>query len=217
MKTRSFWFVAVLATSLSVISCTEQKGPVREVVSNKDTYREAYIYAFPMIAAYKALYQFNVDKTNSQYKGPFNTVLNEARVFTYKDTSIVTPNSDTPYSLVQMDLRAEPIVLCVPKVEKGRYYTFEIADLYSQNYAYIGSRATGNDPGCYMVTGPGWKGTTPDGIKQVFPSETQFSLAVIRTQLFNPNDMDNVKRIQAGYKVQTLSEFTAAASPITRA
>ena len=58
-----------------------------------------------MIAAYKALYQFNVDKTNSQYKGPFNTVLNEARVFTYKDTSIVTPNSDTPYSIVQMDLR----------------------------------------------------------------------------------------------------------------
>jgi hypothetical protein len=131
-----------------------------------------------MIAAYKALYQFNVDRTNSQYKGPFNTVLNEARVFTYKDTSIVTPNSDTPYSIVQMDLRAEPIVLCVPKVEKGRYYTFEIADLYSQNYTYIGSRATGNDPGCYMVSGPGWSGPTPAGIKKVFPSETQFSLAV---------------------------------------
>ena len=183
MKRRLAFLAVLEMVAVAAISCTEQKGPVREVVSNKDTYREAYIYAFPMIAAYKALYQFNVDKTNSQYKGPFNTVLNEARVFTYKDTSIVTPNSDTPYSIVQMDLRAEPIVLCVPKVEKGRYYTFEIADLYSQNYAYIGSRATGNDPGCYMVSGPGWSGTTPPGIKKVFPSETQFSLAVIRTQL----------------------------------
>jgi len=208
MKTRTFWFVAVLATSLSAISCSRDNGPVREAVSNKDAYQEAYIYGFPMIAAYKALYQFNVDTTNSQYKGPFNKVLNEARVFTYKDTSIVTPNSDTPYSIVQMDLRAEPVVLCVPKVEKGRYYTFEIADLYSQNYAYIGSRATGNDPGCYMVSGPGWSGTTPAGIKKVFSSETQFSLAVIRTQLFNAHDMENVKKIQAGYKAQTLSAFT---------
>jgi hypothetical protein len=64
-----------------------------------------------------------------------------------------------------------------------------------------------------MVTGPGWIGTRPDGIKKVFPSETQFSLAVIRTQLFNPNDMDNVKKIQAGYKVQTLSEFTHQPPP----
>jgi hypothetical protein len=216
MKTRTFWLVVVLATSVSVISCSRDNGPVRQAVSNKDIYQEAYIYGFPMIAAYKALYQFNVDTTNSQYKGPFNTVLNEARVFTYKDTSIVTPNSDTPYSIVQMDLRAEPIVLCVPKVEKGRYYTFEIADLYSQNYAYIGSRATGNDTGCYMVSGPGWSGTTPAGIKKVFSSETQFSLAVIRTQLFNANDMENVKKIQAGYKAQTLSAFTHQPPPPTQ-
>ena len=145
---------ATLTLMLGWAGCSSQKpGPVREAESHKDIYQQAYVYGFPMIAAYKALYQFNVDKTNSQHKGPFNTIINEARVFTYKDTSIVTPNSDTPYSMVQMDLRAEPIVLCVPKVEKGRYYTFEIADLYSQNYAYIGSRATGNDPGCYMVTG----------------------------------------------------------------
>jgi hypothetical protein len=213
MKLRCVYVTAVVAAFVGISSCNKGNGPVREAVSHKDVYQEAYVYAFPMIAAYKALYQFNVDKTNSQYKGPFNTIVNEARVFTYKDTGIVTPNSDTPYSLVQMDLRAEPIVLCVPKVEKARYYTFEIADQYSQNYAYIGSRATGNDPGCYMVSGPSWNGTTPDGIKKVFPSETQFSLAVIRTQLFNPNDMDNVKKIQPGYKVQTLSEFTHQPPP----
>jgi hypothetical protein len=216
MKSRLAWFMALAAVSVGALSCNKESGRVREAVSNKDVYQEAYIYGFPMIASYKALYQFNVDTMNSQYKGPFNTVLNEARVFTYKDTSIVTPNSDTPYSLVQTDLRAEPIVLCVPKVEKGRYYTFEIADLYSQNYAYIGSRATGNDPGCYMVSGPGWSGATPAGIKKVFPSETQFSLAVIRTQLFNPSDMENVKKIQAGYKAQTLSAFTHQPAPPTQ-
>jgi hypothetical protein len=104
MKSRLAWFTVLAAVSVGAISCNKESGPVREAVSNKDVYQEAYIYGFPMIAAYKALYQFNVDKTNSQYKGPFNIILNEARVFTYKDTSIVTSNSDTPYSLVQMDL-----------------------------------------------------------------------------------------------------------------
>jgi hypothetical protein len=213
MKNRLACLVALAIVAVGATSCNKENGPVRQAVSNKDSYQEAYIYGFPMIAAYKAMYQFNVDKTNSQYKGPFNTVLNQARVFTYKDTSIVTPNSDTPYSVLQMDLRAEPIVLCVPKVEKNRYYTVEIADLYSQNYAYIGSRATGNDAGCFMISGPGWKGETPAGIKQVFPSETQFSMAVLRTQLFNANDMPNVVKIQAGYKAQTLSAFAHQPAP----
>lgn len=112
-----------------------------------------------------------------------------------------------------MDLRAEPVVLCVPKVEKNRYYSVQIIDMYTFNYAYIGSRATGNDAGCYMVAGPDWKGETPKGIKKVFNSETQFSAAGFRTQLFGPDDTPNVKKIQAGYKVQTLSQFLKQPAP----
>ena len=174
---------------------------------------EAYVYGFPMIAAYKALYQFNVDKTNSQYKGPFNTIWNDSKTSTPKDTAIVTPNADTPYSMVQADLRAEPIVLCVPEVEKGRYYSVQLTDMYSFNYGYIGSRATGNGAGCYMVAGPDWKGETPAGVAKVFRSETQFGLVIYRTQLFSPGDIDKVKKIQAGYRVQTLSAFLKQPAP----
>src|SRR5579863_2104923 len=174
---------------------------------------EAYIYGFPMIAAYKAMYEFNVDKSSSQYKGPFNQIASEARVFTYKDTAIVTPNSDTPYGLVQLDLRAEPMVLCVPSIEKKRYYSVMLADLYTDNYGYIGSRATGDDAGCFVIAGPDWKGAKPPGIKKVFNVETQFSLAIYRTQLFNPADMDNVKKIQAAYVVEPLSAFLKQPPP----
>ena len=83
----------LMAAMLSTFSC--RKNPADEAVSHTDDYQQAYVYAFPMIAAYKAMYQFNVDKTNPQYKGPFNTVLNTSQVFTPKDTAIVTPNSDT--------------------------------------------------------------------------------------------------------------------------
>jgi hypothetical protein len=112
--------------------------------------------------------RFNVDKTNTRYKGPFNRVLSDARVFTPKDTAIVTPNSDTPYAMLEVDLRAEPIVFCVPKVEKSRYYSAQLTDMYSFNYGYVGSRATGSDAGCYMIAGPDWKGDTTAGAKKVF-------------------------------------------------
>jgi len=205
----------VLVLTLAAAGCAGHGGhPGPGVFETKDIAESAYIYGFPMIANYKALYEFAIDKQSGQYKAPFNQIANEARVFTPKDTTIVTPNSDTPYSLLEMDLRVEPLVLCVPEVEKGRYYSVQLVDMYTFNVGYIGSRATGNGAGCYMVAGPNWKGATPVGIAKVFPLETDFGMAIYRTQLFNPADIDNVKKVQAGYKVQTLSQFLGQPAPI---
>ena len=187
--------------------------PIPGIAETKAIMEEAYIYGFPMVAAYKAMYEFNVDKSSSQYKTPFNEIWNDSQTFTPKDTAIPTPNSDTPYSMLQADLRAEPIVLCVPQVDKKRYYSVQLVDLYSFNYGYIGSRATGSDAGCYVVAGPRWQGEKPDGIAKVFRSETDFSFIIYRTQLFNAADMDNVKKVQAGYKVQPLSAFLGKPAP----
>ena len=79
--------------------------------------KQAFIYGVPMVTVYSTLYEFSVDKGNPQYKGPFNSILNVARVFTPDDTAFVTPNSDTPYTFIGPDLRAEPMVLTVPPME----------------------------------------------------------------------------------------------------
>lgn len=187
--------------------------PAPGIAETRSIMEEAYIYGFPMVAAYKAMYEFNVDKSSPQYKTPFNAIWNDSQTFTPKDTAIPTPNSDTPYSMLQADLRAEPIVLCVPKVDKSRYYSVQLVDLYSFNYGYIGSRATGSEAGCYLVAGPRWQGDKPPGIAKVFRSETDFSFIIYRTQLFNAADMDNVKKVQVGYKVQPLSAFLNQPAP----
>ena len=178
-----------------------------DVWEQKDIAEQAYIYAFPMIANYKAMYQFSVDRSSSQYKAPFNQIWNASELATPKDTAVVTPNADTPYSILNMDLRAEPMVLCVPRIEQGRYYSVQLIDMYTFNYGYIGSRTTGNGAGCYMVAGPGWKGETPPGIDKVFRCETDFSLAIYRTQVFNAADMKQVRAIQDEYKVYPLSKL----------
>ena len=169
--------------------------------------RDAYIYGYPMVQAYLTMFAFSIDKSNSQYKGPFNAPLSFARVFTPDDTAFVTPNSDTPYTFLSLDLRAEPIVITVPPVEKNRYWVFQMMDLYTFNFDYLGTRTTGNNGGTFLVAGPRWKGTVPSGITKVLRPETEFINVVGRTQLFNAADLDNVKKIQAKYKAQPLSAF----------
>jgi hypothetical protein len=192
----------------------EQAGKTSpSIEETKAIAEEGFIYGLPIVMNYVVMYQFAVDTKSSQFKAPFNQINNQHRVATYKDTAIVTPNSDTPYSLLWLDLRAEPMVISVPAVAKERYYAVQFIDGNTYNYGYIGSRATGSEPGDYLVVGPDWKGETPAGIKKVFTSTTPFGLTVYRTQLFNPEDMPNVEKVQAGYKAQPLSAFLKQPAP----
>ncbi|HTY89408.1 MAG TPA: DUF1254 domain-containing protein [Candidatus Acidoferrum sp.] len=183
------------------------------IAETKDIAEAGFIYGLPLVMNYAANYEFWVDKTSSQYKCPMNQIYSESRVFTYQDTAVVTPNSDTPYSFACLDLRAEPFVISVPAVEKERYYSVQLTDWNTFNYGYIGSRATGNEAGDYLIAGPYWQGETPAGIKQVFRATTQFTLLIFRTQLFGPDDLPNVQKVQAGYKALPLSAYLHQLAP----
>jgi hypothetical protein len=89
---------------------TEQVGTISE---------EAFIYGFPIVLNYKVLYDSFIDTSGKSYKGPFNQIHSDAQVYTPKDTAVQTPNSDTAYSLLGADLRAEPLVVCIPKIERA--------------------------------------------------------------------------------------------------
>jgi len=220
--------IAALALSATLFTgCEKKSDPVTQaeqadkksgiaapgIEEVKAIAEEGFIYGLPLVMNYTANYQFWLDKTSSQYKCPMNQLFSERRVFTYKDTAVVVPNSDTPYSFVCLDLRAEPYVVSVPAVEKERYYSIQFVDWNTFNYGYIGSRATGNEAGDYLVAGPDWKGEKPAGIKGVLRPTTQFTLAIFRTQLFGPDDMPNVTKVQDGYKVQLLSAFLKQPAP----
>jgi hypothetical protein len=203
----------IVAAFVAMLAFTAVRAADITPAETKAIAEEGFIYGLPIVMNYGVMYEYVIDKNSSQYKAPFNKLYNMRRVATPEDTAIVTPNSDTPYSLGFMDLRAEPVVISVPAIEKSRYYSVQLCDGNTFNYGYIGTRATGPEAGDYMVTGPDWKGQTPPGIKKVFPSSTQFSMAIFRTQLFNPTDMPNVIKIQNGYKTQPLSAFLKQPAP----
>jgi hypothetical protein len=175
--------------------------------------REAYIYALPMVENYLSIYLYALDPDNSQYKGPLNQIHNEGDVLTPADTGVVTPNSDTPYSWLIMDLRAEPLVVTMPAIEDDRYYSLHLVDLYTHNVDFIGTRNDGNEGGDFLIAGPGWEGETPDGIMRVIRIPTDIVFGLIRTQLFTPSDIERVREIQAGYAVEPLSAFAGTEAP----
>jgi hypothetical protein len=147
------------------------------------------------------------------YEAPLNVLVHKTELLGPDYTLIVRPNNDTLYSIAWLDLRAEPMVLSVPAIPLDRYYSFQLIDLYTHNFAYVGSRATGPEAGNYLITGPGWSGETPADITAVIPCETAFATALARTAVFGPEDVPNVTAIQAEYRVTPLSEFAGAQPP----
>ena len=210
MRTIAVIGAITIAGALLAAPAHAQSVPPAEV---RAIAKDAVIWGFPLVDSYRVQYSYFVDRGGAEYKAPWNTLVNNARVYTPDDKAIQTPNSDTPYSFVGADLRAEPLVITVPAIDKGRYYSIQFIDMYTFNFAYVGSRATGNGAGSFLLAGPDWNGTKPANVKAVIRSETEFAFLLIRTQLFNPGDIDNVKKIQAGYKVQTLSQFLGRPAP----
>ncbi|MFM2198121.1 MAG: hypothetical protein RLZZ505_1553 [Verrucomicrobiota bacterium] len=212
IRSPHFLAACVAAFTATMHPCAAQADvPAAEEV--KSIAEEAYIYGLPLVMAYTASYEFWLDKSSSQYKSPMGELVHSRRVFTYEDTAVIVPNSDTPYSFICLDLRAEPYVVSVPEMEKERYYSIQFVDWNTFNYGYIGSRATGNEAGDFLVVGPEWEGETPAGIKGVLRATSQFTIAIFRTQLFGAEDMPNVTKVQDGYQVRPLSAFLKQPAP----
>lgn len=205
----AFAALSLACVSAPASSATDLPAPdeIRSIA------QEALVYGLPMVMGYGVMYGFAIDDTSPNFKAPINQLFNESRTFTPADTGVVTSNSDTPHSFDWMDLRAEPMVICIPEIEKDRYSSVMLTSLYTYNFRYLGSRTTGNGGGCYAVAGPDWTGDTPKGVEKVITSGTQFAFAVFRTQLVDAGDIDNVRAIQAKYCVKPLSEFLGDPAP----
>ncbi|MGB5203647.1 DUF1254 domain-containing protein [Eudoraea sp.] len=173
----------------------------------KEIAKEAYIYGFPLVVNYKTLYAYTLDKNSTEYKGEFNIKSCEARVYTPNDKAIVTPNSDTPYCMFWSDISKEPVVFSVPEMEAERYYSFQFIDLFTHNFAYIGTLSTGNKAGKYLIASSSWEGDKPKGIIDIIRCESDLFFTIVRTQLMDENDLNKVEAIQDEYQIQLLSSY----------
>ena len=194
------------------MSTTSPKAHSLPTSEAEEIASEAYLYAYPMLYNCKTLFQQVMDPSFPGYIGGFNRFRHYSRGFTPADTDIVSPSNDTPYSWAWLDLRAEPMVVSVP-ASPDRYYVLQWFDLYTHNFAYIGSRATGNEAGDYLLAGPAWHGPTPKCVKQVLRSETEIVGTLTRTAWTGESDRDGLVAMQRQYRIRPLSEYLGEKPP----
>jgi len=171
----------------------------------------AYIWAFPLVTMDR---QFNfVTSPNvppGVGRGPANSISCATELVGPDFTDVVTPNSDTLYCQSQFDLTKEPVVVVVPPIS-DRYYSFEFLDAYTNDYAYLGTRASGGNGGTYLMAGPDWNGQVPEGMTKIW-TPTNLAWLITRTLVKSPADVPNVVAIQDKIIVKPLSEFQANSS-----
>jgi hypothetical protein len=167
---------------------------------------QAYTYAFPWY--YNQLLRWmwvtQPPRNARSASMPMNTFWNGRNLTNAEHRDGGSPNNDTLYSVAWVDVSKEPIIISMPEM-KDRYWSIELAGFDADNFDYIGTRATGGRGGHYLVAGPNWKGTVPKGVKAVAPSHTPMFLALVRTMVAGPQDLDAVHKLQDQFKLTPLS------------
>src|SRR5215469_14462999 len=167
---------------------------------------DAYVYGFPLVTNLREVRRFTGDGLGSLPPAPFNS-FSHGTALAGPAERFVSVNNDTVYSLAQADLSAGPLLLSVPDTA-GRYYVLQFVDAWTNNFAYVGRRATGTGAGSFLLTPPGWEGRAPGGARVIeFP--TTVGTIVGRWACDGPADLNAVRTLQGKL---TLEPFGSAVS-----
>jgi hypothetical protein len=169
--------------------------------------KKAYIYGISLALVDITFHKLtNTDTPVNGIMAPVNQFTISTEFPNAKFTAVVRPNADTYYTSGMLDLSAEPMVLSLPNTH-GRYYLMPMLDGYSNVFASPGKRTTGTDAGTYLISGPGWKGTVPAGLKEI-KAPTNLVWVLGRTQVNSPEDGDKVVvPLEKQYRLTPLSAY----------
>ena len=189
-------FAAWTAPAAEQLTSTEAKAIAKE----------GYVFGLPPV--YIALQQdvlTGVPKPEGG-RAPMNQFDQHREFPDAKNNKIVGMNVDTLYSLAQLDLTAEPIVLVVPPMDGKRWWIMQVIDAWNDVPAAPGSRTHGDKGGAFAITGPNFKGELPSDLEQI-RCDTSIAALGGRTYTGGPDDYTAVHKIQDGYKLIPLSQW----------
>jgi hypothetical protein len=199
-----------LLAALLFLLCTSRADaqPALTPEQARAAAKDAYVFAYPLVLNYRTMYMQAIKGDGQMGKWLHLGTSSPA------DTDIVTPNNDSPYSYAWVDLRAEPWVMTMPKIERERFYTAQWDDYWGYVLDNPGSVIDGNGGVSVMFASPSWKGETPKGVARVVRGESDLLGTLTRTQLIGgEKDLPRVKEIQKSYKLEPLSAFLGKPAP----
>lgn len=189
----------------------EQKNPSLTAEEARAIARDAFVFGLPLVyIGVQAEQQTGVAKPEG-VRAPFNQFVHYRTFPDAKHNAIVGMNVDTLYSLANLDLSAEPIVLSIPEMG-DRFWLMQIIDAWNDVPAAPGARTYGGRGGNFALTGPNWKGTLPAGLTEIH-SDTSLTMIGGRTYTTGKDDYAAVHKLQDQYALTPLSKWGSAHTP----
>ncbi len=204
--------LVVVASGVLFLAACGKETPNEAANLARDAAKDAYVYGYPLVLMDVSRAKLtNVPHPMGTGMAPINQFANIKAFPDAIFTDVVSPNADTLYSSAWLDLKGGPIVLSVPDT-RGRYYLMQMLDAWTNVFASPGKRTTGTGKGDFAITGPGWSGTLPAGVKEI-KAPTNMVWIIGRTQTNGKADFAAVNALQAQYKLTPLSAWGKPYTP----
>ncbi|MEC3920159.1 DUF1254 domain-containing protein [Nocardia sp. CDC160] len=203
-RRQAFGLGAAVTAALALTACGKSEsgstatGTTPASTDPKDIAADAYVFGYPLVL---------MDVTR-ETAGPANQFVH-ATPPTPDAKQVVRLNLDTLYSQAWLDLRAEPMVLQVPRIEAGRYWLMQLLDAWTNtvhNPSSTDPQVKSGAPQTYVITGPNWTGNLPDHVTQLaMPTGTTWLLG--RIEYKGGDDLAAVRALQEQLKLSPLSVY----------
>lgn len=173
---------------------------------------DAYIYGYPLVTMEMTRKIVTNVAAPVGTRAPMGTII---RLREYPNASfrdVTAPNADTLYTTAFFDVGKEPWVLSIPDMN-GRYFLMPMLDGWTNVFQVPGKRTTGTGAQTYAITGPGWKGTLPSGVKEY---KSQTSIVWLLGRIYctgTPEDYAEVHKLQDAFKLVPLSSYGKPYTP----
>jgi hypothetical protein len=170
-----------------------------------------YVYGYPLVYNMEEIAKFPAGTTQLvDGKTPYNQ-FGFARNLMTPETKFVSPNNDTLYVIAPCDVGQGPLVLHVPDTG-GRYYVLQFIDAWTNNFAYVGRRATGTDEARFLLASGSYDGPVPEGMQAVTAPTALFVIGG-RIQVDGPEDLAAARALQDQFTLTPLAMDQGAQAP----
>jgi hypothetical protein len=185
----------------------KNEHPVVDPAELRERARQAYLYTVPLV----------IMETTRKWRlrNGANRFNHARKLLNHRSRWVTTPNNDTLYSDAWLDLSHGPLTITVPATGE-RYFSLAFMDMYTNNFAILGTRTTGNGGGEYTIVGPDH--SIPEGAGNVVRTPTPRVWALARILVDGPDDLANACAVQDGLFInqEAPTEDVTPGEPVLR-
>ena len=207
-----FYLIAILVLA-AIIGWLLVKPPAKVVEVESYVYgMEEYVYAYPLVMMDVTKDVLTATATAGEYSAPMNQF---ARIRTYVSPdfkNVVRISVNSLWSFASVDLDSEPMIVSLPDMD-GRYIVMQALNMWTDDFAEVGTRTNGGKAGKYLIAGPKWNDAAPKDVDGVYRCTTRYAWVLVQMAAGSPADFPAIHAKQDQLKITPLSAWGTPYAP----